>query len=336
MTDSQSHPDPTTPSPERTPTGESCPACGAVEYRVLLVAQDRRYRTTPKRFQVVECDGCRLIRMDPKPLPAELREYYPVAVSSSAGKAPELSVQALVERLGFRSQLRFVERALRESGETGLVLDVGCGDGRFLGLLKGRGVEHLAGLDFSLGAAAEAWRLQRVPVACGTLSRAPFAPGSCAAITMFHVLQHLYDPTAFLDSARELLAPEGRLIVQVPNAACWQFLIFGSHWSGLDIPRQLILFKAADIESLLAESGFEVLRRAHFSLRDNPATLVSSVFPGLDPTARRLRGVPETNLKRFWKDAAYYTLFAVGVPFTIFEASCHAGSTVMLEARKKH
>jgi len=335
MTDAQSRLNPTGPNEEPMPVGEPCPACGSAEYRVLFVAEDRCYRTTAKQFQVAECSGCRLIRMEPQPLPAELRQYYPPA-DPSTSKAPELSVQAMVERLAFRSQLRFVERALRESGETGLVLDVGCGDGRFLGLLQQRGIENLAGLDFSLGAAAEAWRVQRVPVACGTLSRPPFAPGSCAAITMFHVLQHLYNPIAFLDSARELLAPEGRLIVQVPNAACWQFLILGSHWSGLDIPRQLILFKASDIEGLLVESGFEVLRRQHFSLRNNPATLVSSVFPGLDPSARKLSRRVETRAVRSWKNAAYYALFALGIPFTLFEAACNAGSTVMLEARKKH
>jgi len=40
---------------------------------------------------------------------------------------------------------------------------------------------------------------------------------------MYHVLEHLYDPVAYLDAAHSLLAPDGRLIVQVPNVASWQF-----------------------------------------------------------------------------------------------------------------
>ena len=62
----------------------------------------------------------------------------------------------------------------------------------------------------------------------------------CAVVTMFHVLEHLYEPASYLDAARDLLRPDGRLILQVPNAACWQFLLFGERWNGIDVPRHLI------------------------------------------------------------------------------------------------
>ena len=42
---------------------------------------------------------------------------------------------------------------------------------------------------------------------------------------------------------------------------------------------------------LLDHCGFEIVRRKHFSLRDNPAGLASSLAPGLDPMARRVRKV---------------------------------------------
>ena len=88
---------------------------------------------------------------------------------------------------------------------------------------------------------------------------------------MFHVLEHLYDPASYLDAAHQLLRPDGRLIIQVPNAACWQFLLLGERWNGIDVPRHLIDFRLSDVDSLLDSCGFEVLRHKHFSLRDNPA-----------------------------------------------------------------
>ena len=152
---------------------------------------------------------------------------------------------------------------------------------------------------------------------------------------MFHVLEHLYDPGTYLDSAHRLLKPDGRLVVQVPNIACWQFLLLGERWNDIDVPRHLINFRQADLDGLLTECGFEVLRHKHFSLRDNPAGLATSLAPNLDPMARRLRHIAEAPGLRFAKDIVYLLLVGLALPFTMLEAACHAGSTIMVEARKK-
>jgi hypothetical protein len=102
----------------------------------------------------------------------------------------------------------------------------------------------------------------------------------------------------------------------------------------VDAPRHLTDFRARDLEALLAAAGFEVLRRKYFSLRDNPAGLATSLAPTLDPMARRVRGVQETPPARMLKDLAHFMLIAAAIPFTLLEAACHAGSTVMIEARK--
>jgi hypothetical protein len=150
---------------------------------------------------------------------------------------------------------------------------------------------------------------------------------------MFHVMEHLYDPRAYLAAARELLAPEGRLILQVPNAASWQCKLLGSAWNGMDVPRHLFDFRDSDLEKLLAGSGFEIVRRKYFSLRDNPAGLASSLAPSLDPMARRVRGEAESGGARLIKDLVYLALTLAAVPFAAIEAACGAGSTVMVEAR---
>jgi SAM-dependent methyltransferase len=303
--------------------------------RTLFTATDRLYRTTTKYFQIVECRNCRLIRLHPQPSPLELRDYYPPGYWFVADSTAADRLEQWYRRVVLRDHLRFVERALAESEEEGLVLDVGCGGGLFLQMLSERRKVRVAGLDFSLDAANVAWRRAGVPAMCATLSKAPLAPGTCAAITMFHVVEHLYDPASYLDAAHQLLRPDGRLILQVPNAACWQFLLLGERWNGIDVPRHLIDFRLRDLERLLADCGFEILRAKHFSLRDNPAGMATSLAPMLDPMARRLRGIEETPRARLWKDLAYVAMVAACLPFTLLEAACRAGSTVMVEARKK-
>jgi SAM-dependent methyltransferase len=229
--------------------------------------------------------------------------------------------------------LRFVESSLRRSSAQGPLLDVGSGGGLFLGIMRARGFRGI-GLDVSPQAAAVAWRLQGVPSICALLEKAPLRPGAFAAITMFHVLEHLPDPRACLIAARNLLAPNGRLIVQVPNAASWQCRLLGRRWNGLDVPRHLFDYRDADLEKLLHSCGFEVLRRKYFSWRDNPAGLASSLAPGLDPMARRVRRIPETPAVRLARDLAYFALTVAALPFAAAEAAFRAGATVMMEARR--
>jgi SAM-dependent methyltransferase len=312
-----------------------CPACGGTETRVLFSATDRLYATTDKIFQIVECRQCRFIRLHPQPEPSQLRDYYPPEYWFVPGITVADRLEQWFRRLVLRDHLHFVERALNESEAPGMVLDVGCGDGLFLKMLAEGGRTNLAGLEFSLDAAIAAWTRAGVPVICGTLSCAPFAPGSCAVVTMFQVLEHLYQPASYLEAAHELLAPEGRLIVQVPNVACWQFLLLGEHWNGIDVPRHLLDFRLADLETLLEKCGFEVLRRKHFSLRDNPAGMASSLAPRLDPMTRRMRHASETTGMRLWKDLVFLALAVACLPFTLVEAACRAGSTVLVEARRK-
>lgn len=313
---------------------QACPACGHPDFRVLFVATDRLYQTTRESFQIVECRCCGLIRLYPRPAPAEMRRYYPESYWYVSEETAADRLEEAYRRFVLNDHLEFVRRALRDSKETGLVLDVGCGGGLFLRMLRERGA-RVVGLDVSVRAAAAAWKRHGLPVACGTLEYAPLAPESCAAVTLFHVLEHLWDPQVHLESAHALLRPAGRLIVQVPNAACWQFLLFGENWSGIDIPRHLVNYRARDLETLLTSCGFQIVRRKYFSLRDNPAGLATTLAPWLDPMARRVRGVKETPTRRLLKDLLYFALVFAAVPPTLLGAACQAGSTIMVEARKQ-
>ncbi len=302
--------------------------------RTLFHGTDRLFATTTNYFEVVECTDCRLMRLFPQPTAAELNQYYPQQYWFAGGQDFASKAEDLYRRFVLGDHVRFVERTIESTQADGPVLDVGCGGGLFLRLLRERG-HKVIGLDFSLDAAHTAWKVNRVPAMCGTLSRAPLSPASFSVITMFHVLEHLYDPVSYVEQAHTLLSTDGRLVIQVPNAASWQFLLFGQNWNGIDIPRHLVNFKEKDIVTLLESCGFEVMRRKFFSLRDNPAGMATSISAALDPMGRRVRQVPETPSVRLAKDAAYLALTLLCLPFTLVEAACRAGSTVMIEARKK-
>lgn len=301
---------------------------------LLFLTQDTLYETTKETFKILECVKCRLIRLDPLPSPEELRQYYPSGFwleHTALGHG----LQGFLARVAMRDHIHFVERGLRESGEQGLIVDVGCGGGLFLHMMAQRGHKKIAGLHFGLDTAAVAANEAGVPSVCATLSRPPFRAGTCAAITLFHVLEHLYDPVSYLEAAHEMLAPDGRLYLQVPNAGCWQFLLLAKFWSGVDAPRHLVHFRPRDLELLLYDCGFEILRHKYFSLRDNPRAWAASIAPHWDPSVRRLRRLEEAPRQAALRDAGFILLTAAALPIAVIESACRAGSTVIIEARRK-
>jgi SAM-dependent methyltransferase len=314
--------------------GDACPACDSPEIRTVCRGSDRLFGTTTDTFFVVECAGCKLQRLYPRPAPADLPRYYPASYWYDPGASAADRYAEIWRRFVLRDHVAFVRKTLSSAPPEGLVLDVGCGGGLFLHEL-GLPASTVAGLDFSLHAATVAWSVNGVPALCGSLARAPLPAACCRAITMFHVLEHLYDPASYLYAARDLLMKDGRLVVQVPNASCWQFLLFGERWNGIDIPRHLFDFRLDDLRLLLESCGFELLRVKHFSLRDNPAGLASTLAPSLDPMGRRVRGLAESPRLKLAKDLAYGALVLASLPFAALEAACRAGSTVMIEARPK-
>jgi SAM-dependent methyltransferase len=293
-----------------------CPLCAESRSIVIHKGSDRLYRTTNEIFTVVRCAGCGLARLDPAP--ADIARFYPDAYWYEPGRLEEI-----YRRLVMRDHLRFARRA---PGQGLRVLDVGCGSGLFLRELRAANPAMKAvGMDASPQAAALAWRGYRVPAVAADLQRAPFGEASFDLITMFHVLEHLPDPAAYLTAARRLLARGGKLVVQTPNLDCWQYRIFGARWSGLDIPRHLYDFRLRDLRRLLESCAFRVIRVKHFSWRDNPTGLATTIAPGLEPVARAARGAGSRN-------ALYLALTAAALPFAALEAFFGHGSSMMIEA----
>ena len=317
--------------PARQTSASRCPACEDESKTVLFEAVDRLYHTTDRRFAVVECAGCGLIRLDPMPSPEELKQFYPQSYWWEADDHVGGRLAEIYRRFVLTDHVRFAAHAVEPPGP---VLDVGCGGGLFLQDLSRKGFETY-GVDVSAEAARICLRRFEIPAAVATLPKLPFRPGRFGLVTMYHVLEHLHDPVGAVLQAWELLRPGGRLVVQTPNAASWQMYLLGEYWSGIDVPRHLINFRDTDLESLLDYCGFTVRRRKYFSLRDNPAGLATSLWPSLEPVARRVRGVKEGRWTGLLKNLLYLALVTAATPAAALEAMAQAGSTIMLEASRQ-
>jgi 2-polyprenyl-3-methyl-5-hydroxy-6-metoxy-1,4-benzoquinol methylase len=319
----------------------TCPVCLNANTRPALAGNDWLFESTSKSFTLDSCPSCRCLFLNPMPAEDEIAGFYPSQYWWSSTKSKTnralTKLESIYRRLVLRDHVAFITRAAQH--QRGLhILDVGCGSGTLLGLLKQRGFQTL-GIDFSAEAAKLADTENGVQVLVGSLNEAQFPAQSFDIVTLFHVLEHVTNPRTVLAEAGRILKPGGSIVLQVPNIDSWQFTALGSKWYGLDIPRHVIDYSKDAMVRLLHDCGFVPERISHFNLRDNAPALVSSIFPSLDPVSRAVRnrrqGVRETMPAAWLRHLTYLLLVVCAYPFTILESACGRGATVMIEARKK-
>ncbi len=140
------------------------------------------------------------------------------------------------------------------------LLDVGCGYGGFVSLMRDRGWDA-EGLDPSPVTVAAA-SAKGVPVRLGTLHEFSRSGAPYRAVTMFYVLEHLFDPISALRKVFGLLEPGGVLLVRVPDTTPIVRLLspFGLGDGLYDPPFHLFDFPPRVLAMMLAGAGFGKIR----------------------------------------------------------------------------
>jgi len=94
------------------------------------------------------------------------------------------------------------------------VLDVGCGSGHGTALLAG-GEARVVGIDRVFPDASS--RSGGGHFVLGDLNAIPLAPRSFDLVVSFQVIEHLEDPTSYVDALAELMCRDGLALVSTPN-----------------------------------------------------------------------------------------------------------------------
>lgn len=149
----------------------------------------------------------------------------------------------------------------------GRFLDVGCGDGALSAALKASGAEHVAGLEREPGPAAKAREHLDVVVEGDIATVAlPFVPGEFDYLLFADVLEHLPDPEAVVERLLPFMAPDGRVVVSVPNMRFYTVLLrlIVDRWSykdaGILDRTHLRIFTRRSLERMLGGLGLTIER----------------------------------------------------------------------------
>jgi SAM-dependent methyltransferase len=160
---------------------------------------------------------------------------------------------------GYRSHGRVLRRLLLPylpAPRDADILDVACGIGYAVEMLRKDGYTNVRGVDVSPQQVAVAAQ-RGLPVVEGdAFDYLEGAAGSLDAIVAFDFIEHLDrdELFRFLDVARSALRPGGRLIVKTANASC----LFGTRFRYLDLTHELI-FTERSLSAAFRACGLQPL-----------------------------------------------------------------------------
>lgn len=237
----------------------ACPVCDSVDAQPVGVGYDFEYGTTSETFAALRCSDCNVVYLEQRPAPEELRVVYPDAYHAFEFEEENFGLAYRVRRRLETRRLRDWTRGLPPGAR---ILDVGCGDGFHLELLRDLGGEgwRLEGVDVD-GRAVAAARRRGLDVHQGALEDVDVEAASYDLILLIATIEHVYDPSDVLRRVRRLLVPGGRVGIVTDNTETPAFRWFANgYWGGYHFPRHFQLFDRRSLNRLAESAGLALDR----------------------------------------------------------------------------
>jgi SAM-dependent methyltransferase len=208
---------------------------------------------TRDEFGYWECSTCGCLQI--VEIPSNLGSYYPDNYYSFSSNVVPRSLwmyRAYYRAFGLAKLIRrpgeafqsVIDARLRKGAR---ILDVGCGSGKFVKILRSIGFDA-HGIDPFIKAEGEYVRRARIE---DTTEK------NWDLIMFHHSLEHMSSHIDVLRAARDRLAVEGTCLVRIPIAN-WAWLHYKQNWVQLDPPRHLIIHTLSSFKMAAELAGFRI------------------------------------------------------------------------------
>ncbi len=244
--------------------GLRCPICHGTNYEKVFSLRDAD-RISQTVFELVRCKSCQLVSTRPLLSDYSLNPWYR---SRYHGwwQSKNIHPFGLLSRFFQWNRSKWVIQHVPK----GTLLDIGCGDGTFLTFMSKYGwnvlgIENPDQYNQITQTGATDTGILRYGSEKWDQTLAPLE-----VVTLWHVLEHVEDPSKTLHQAWNVLKPSGLLVLSIPNFKSLQSFLCKDKWFHLDVPRHRWHFTPETITQILHKSGFSQIRLSHFSSEYNP------------------------------------------------------------------
>jgi len=234
---------------------QHCPACGSQTISKKLSAVD--YTVSKSSFDIWECTSCTLRFTQNIPTEDGIGAYYQSADYVSHSDTQEGIINKLYHAIRYITLQQKKKLIVKSTGlSKGNLLDLGAGTGAFANTMKEAGWV-VTGLEPDETARKVAQNKLALtldsPDKLFTLAASSFD-----VITMWHVLEHVHNLHGYLEQYFNILKPNGKLIIAVPNYTSRDAENYKEYWAAYDVPRHLYHFSPESMRQLAIAKGFKI------------------------------------------------------------------------------
>ncbi len=240
-----------------------CHVCGSQNTGDFCSARDRYGSGS---WQIKYCRDCGFGWTSPPLQEDQIAAYYPTAYLGDTRKAlDDYFTGRLARSRSWRGEIEKVALVERYV-ERGRILDIGCGDGKFLWALDPQRWER-TGVEASHDTIAIVrQRMRHLQLIAGNVYSDSLPVEAYDAVTFWHVFEHLPEPRRVLQRVTGLLRPGGWLFISLPNLDSLQARLFRQFWYPFgDVPRHIYHFSRRSLDRLLLEAGMTIQGHHLFS-----------------------------------------------------------------------
>lgn len=228
----------------------SCPLCDTASK-----AEDIAHVFQLSRY--IKCSCCSLVYLSPRLREEEMRKVYESSVYFEGSETnlgyQSYSSQDLCYAQTFKRRL---QRVLRYQSP-GRSLDIGCGTGILVEEASKLGYES-HGIDVSGHGLSSRLRAMGDRFKLGTLDEVGYPEDYFDLITMCDVIEHIYDPRAFVKSLTRVVKTGGIVALATPNYDAMLRKILGNRNVSFKIPEHVTYYTTKTLSDAMG-NDFELI-----------------------------------------------------------------------------
>ena len=228
---------------------QSCTLCKHKDLHII----SNRVRDS-NRHKVLKCLGCGHVQLYPTPSPEEDKIFYDKDLQNK-----NIKYYGSIEdhrKKSIDDTLRRWKLVQKITPKRGKILEIGSGHGFFVELAHNNNFK-ITGIEISKEKRNMSKKVTDAEILDIDINFQELDIKDFDTIVMFHVLEHITNPFPFLKKIRNMLKPQGKIVVEVPNCNDFQLDLNDAYRNFYWQRAHLHYFTPKILKKALNKTGFK-------------------------------------------------------------------------------